>query len=190
MTASVSNLAASPPGEPVRAALDDPDVCERLRRQAHALLHRYAGVRSVDIDDVLQKTKLRAIECRAAFDGGRAVGPWLHGVLVNVVREEVRGARRRPVQQPADPALWETAATAQVAPEVDIANERLRAERFLNLLSAGDREVVRLRFFEGASLRDIAARLGIEYVAARMRFSRAMRRLQELAGASQTEERP
>lgn len=191
MATSVNPPPAAPPDDPVCAALDDPVVGDRLRRQALALLRQRAGVRSIEVDDILQKTTERALGRRGAFDGsGRPVGPWLFGVLVNVVREEVRAARRRPAQQPADATAWEVAAVAPAAPDADLADARVRAERYLDGLSPDDAAVVCLRFFDGLDLSVVAGRLGITHEAARMRFSRAMRRLRARAGTTPPEERP
>src|SRR5262245_9291573 len=192
MTASLNQPAAiAPPAHPVLSALVNTAVCDNLARQARALLGSRDGVRGIDIDDVLQKTKHRAIERHESFDGsGRPVGPWLYGVLVNVVREEVRAASRQPAQQPADPTLWEKAAVAPPPRDVDTAADRSLVIQHLTRLSPDHRAIVRLRILDGLGLREIADRLGISHVAARMRFSRAMRHLQALAGASPKEERP
>jgi RNA polymerase sigma factor (sigma-70 family) len=179
---------ATPPEDPVRTALEDPVVRNRLGQQAHAILHKRTNVRGIEIDDVVQKTILRAIECRASFDG-RPVGAWLHGVLVNIVREEIRFANHQPVQQPADTSLWAGSVVATAPQDADLAAIRTFVEQHLIRLSPDDRTVVRMRFFDGLSLQDIAVKLNIGYVAARMRFSRALRRLQELARTS-PEERP
>ncbi len=181
MTVAVNKLpSATSPENPVRAALDDPAVIDRLGQQAHAILHRRIDVRGIEINDVVQRTILRAIECRASFDG-RPVGAWLHGVLVNVVREEVRAAHRQPAQQPADSTLWAESAVAPPPQDADVAAIRTLVEQHLVRLSPDDQAVVRMRFFDELSLQDIAVKLNIRYVAARMRFSRALRRLQELA---------
>ena len=186
---AMTTIANSPPPaasseDAVRAALDDPAVRAKLLAHARAV---FRG-RHADAEDAVQEVFTRAWARRHTFDpAGGPAGGWLYGFAANVFQEMFRAAARRPVQPPADPAAWEPAV---VAPDADLADARLRAERHLNRLSPGDREVLHLRFFDELNLPAIAVRLGITYEAARMRFSRAVRRLQNLAGASPTEERP
>lgn len=183
-------LTAAPQDDPVRTALVDPAVGERLLRHAHALLRRQTYAHGIDVDDVLQKTKLRAMEIRSTFTTGRAVGPWLHGILVKVVLEEHRAAQRQPAQQPVESTRWENSIAAPDGPDGDAIATRAMAERCLNRLTASDREIVRMRFFDGLGLQEIAERLNITHTAARARFSRAMKRLHELAETSNPEDRP
>ncbi|MDB5311568.1 MAG: polymerase subunit sigma-70 [Gemmataceae bacterium] len=187
MSASVNNPpSAAPPEDPVRAALDDPVVRVKLLAHARAV---FRG-QNADAEDAVQEVLTRALARRHTFDPATgSAGGWLFGFAANVFQEMFRAERRRSAQQPADQAAWEMAAVAPTAPEADIADERLRAEHHLSRLSTDDRDIVRLRFFDGLSLPDIATQLGISYVAARMRFSRAIRRLQDLAGVGPKEDR-
>jgi RNA polymerase sigma factor (sigma-70 family) len=179
---------ATSPEDPVRAALEDAGLRDRLVNQARAILHRRKDLTGIEIDDVVQKTLTRAMEGQKRFDNNkRPVGAWLHGVLVNVVREEIRAALRQPRQQPADSDVWAESAVAPF-PQEDTTPVQTSVEQHLSLLSPNDQAVVRMRFLDELSLQDIAVRLNIGYVAVRMRFSRAMKRLQEQS--RNLEERP
>lgn len=179
-SAIIINPALAPPDDPVRAALADPGVHRRLLAHACSILH----CRLTDAEEVVQIVCERALERRHTFDPARAtVTGWLFGFAVNVCREKVR--RRGPAAT--DPTVL--AAVAAPDPDSDLADVRFRVERHLRKLSAEDQAVVRLSYLDDLSLQEVAARLNIGYAAARMRLSRAMRRLQGLAADAPREER-
>jgi RNA polymerase sigma factor (sigma-70 family) len=177
-------LSETPPEEALRASLEDPAVRSRLGNQANALLLRQGTAFGIEIDDLVQETLKRAVEGQKRFDSSRPAGAWLHGMLVNVVREKLRDHHRLPSQQPVDSDRWAEAAVVPPSSTLDIAAVRGEAERYLSQLSPDDRDIVRMRFFDELTLKDIAVKLKMTPAAARMRFSRAMRRLQEMARAS------
>jgi RNA polymerase sigma-70 factor (ECF subfamily) len=74
-----------------------------------------------------------------------------------------------------DPAGSEPTPSAHAAAGEQVQRVRIALER---LADATDREVVRLRFFEGLSLRQIAERLGCNHENVRQRFHAALRRLE------------
>lgn len=82
-------------------------------------------------------------------------------------------AARRPAQLPTD-------LTAK-APEQNISAEVASwLEPMLSLLPEEDRKALRLADFDGMSLKDLAARLGISVTAAKSRMQRARRRLKKV----------
>jgi RNA polymerase sigma factor (sigma-70 family) len=107
-----------------------------------------------------------------------------------VLLEMIRSLRRLPVQMPAEATAWEqfTADLAAHAPEVVL--DRLAAKDYLTRLPAEQRELLRLRFYESLSHNEIAARLGISTVTARVRLCRALTELKTIAGAGPGEDRP
>lgn len=89
-------------------------------------------------------------------------------VSISLLRGEIRRRKResaspRPANPPHDVALPETARAVREA---------------LDLLSEEERLTLRLRYFEGASLRDVGSRLGITLHAAAMRVNRALDKVQ------------
>jgi len=114
--------------DPVRLALADPNVLTELLVHARAFIGLWLADRPIDereegAETAVQETARRALQKRAEFDP--AVGSpaaWLHGFLVNVLKQTARALRRRPAQAPADPDDWDriTAALASTTDsEVD-----------------------------------------------------------------------
>lgn len=108
--------------------------------------------------------------------------PWLYGIANNVLRDSLRRRRvedaaRRRLSLPREVAL---------DPEYDAIEQRASlpeaALRAIADLPAGEREVLRLRIVEERPYREVAARLRCTPEAARLRVSRALRRLQLALG--------
>ena len=97
--------------------------------------------------------------------------PWLYAVARKTLANERRAAARR-----ASPTggVEDTVGTGDELPA--LASDRVLARAF-SLLSEDDREVLRLIAWEQLPLRDAATALGCSYVACRVRFHRARRRL-------------
>ena len=92
--------------------------------------------------------------------------PWLYAVARKTLANH-----RRAVARPLVPA---DESRALDAPE--LVDDALLADAFA-LLAEPDREILRLVAWEQLSLREAAAALGCSYVACRVRFHRARRRL-------------
>jgi RNA polymerase sigma factor (sigma-70 family) len=92
--------------------------------------------------------------------------PWLYAVARKTLANERRAAGRPPVA---------TAGEATVAPP-EIEGDPVLARAFARLAEQ-DREILRLVAWEQLSLREAARVLGCSYVACRVRFHRARRRL-------------
>lgn len=184
--AATAKSDALPEGGPVRAALEDEAVRQRLSRHARAVVGTWAerlppGERQALAEDALQETYRRALQRGGEFDHGRgAVGAWLHGILVNVLRESRRD--RRPVR-PIEPEDWDTLAAACADPDA------WEAAELLSRLPEDQQAVLRMRIEGGLSFKDIGERLGISEGNARVRHSRALRALKEAAGAAPEEDR-
>ncbi len=68
--------------------------------------------------------------------------------------------------------------------------DRLTAADYLARLPAEHRQVLQLRFYDGLSHEEIAARLGLSAGNARVRLCRALLAAKVLAGVRPGEERP
>jgi len=114
------------------------------------------GGRADWVDDLANETWRRAFEARNAFDPSRSFLTWLVAILRNVYREQIRLRLRR-----SDGERFEEADRtdpARVAADVEmlaVLDECVRS------LSADEREIVRLRFFENQTLRSVAERVRI-----------------------------
>jgi RNA polymerase sigma-70 factor (ECF subfamily) len=124
------------------------------------------GDRPQEIADAVQEVFARSFArtARDAFDAGRDYGPYVYTVARNVVIDWVRRAGR---ELPTEIAYLERAIDewADLGEETEpaYADERTLAtvRDFLTRLPPDLKEVHRVRYLEGLSQRDAAARLGI-----------------------------
>ena len=155
-------------------------IATHLRRgfsfESRGAMHRFVGYGSAyELHDVLHETFRRAFEpaARQRYDGIRPYGPYLQAIARNIV---LRGFRAKEILFPRIGEGWSTGPEdGRVAdpmpegdaeapgPEAQVGTEQLRAvvRAFLETLSAAERELVVLRFVDGMSQRDAAARLGL-----------------------------
>jgi RNA polymerase sigma-70 factor (ECF subfamily) len=164
----------------IRAAGSNPaafgELYERHVRAVHTWFDRRLPWAAVDLT---AETFARAWLWRGRFRDQRdgAALPWLHGIAANVLRESVRRdrietrARERlglPLNLGGDDAF--SAVDTRLSP-------RRCLSRALRELPDEQRRAVELRVLEGLPYREIARRLSIRPAAARLRVSRALRRL-------------
>ena len=130
--------------------------------------------------DVTAEVFARAWLCRGRFrdrDGASAL-PWLLGIAQNVLRDSLR---KRRVEDAARRRLG-LPRTVALDGNIDEVDERLStpetARQAVASLSAGNRELLRLRVIEERPYREIATRLQCTPQAARLRVSRLLRQLQ------------
>jgi RNA polymerase sigma factor (sigma-70 family) len=195
MTPAVTTPPDAPPDDPVRAALNDIDVHNGLLEHAAATLGRWlvgrpAAVREEASRDAVQETQLRALQRCREYDP--SVGPvrnWLHGILARVLCEAARSLHRLPAQEPANPSAWERLAANLVTPAESVP-DRLAAAEYLSRLREGERELLRLRYYDGLEYPEIAARLGISVANARVRVCRALAAAKALTGDRPAEAQP
>ncbi len=132
---------------------------------AYALLRDNAAA-----DDVAQDAWLVAAE-RAPRDG-RPLRPWLHRVVVNLVRMRGRGAERRRAREV---AIGDTAPGVPTSEELV---ERVETQRALAsevlALTEPYRSTVLLHYVEGLSSAEIARRLGLNDATVRQRLKHAL----------------
>jgi RNA polymerase sigma factor (sigma-70 family) len=193
MTPVATAKSDAPPGDPIRAALDDPRVRNELANHAHAVIvhwrsGRLTGERDTHVEDALQETITRALQLGHTFDLGTGTVPaWLHGILTNVLREMARTLGRQRVQLPAESGGWESLA-ADLALPADTVATRLDAASYLSRLSEDHQTILRLRYWDDLSAEEIAGRLGISITNARVRLCRALRALKDVAGVNREED--
>ena len=150
-----------------------------LRRWAHGRLPPHArGL--ADTDDLVQVTLMRALDHLDGFEPRRegAFLAYLRRALLNVLRNEIRNASRRPSGPAADASLPDSKPSPL---EEAIGKELLeRYERALASLPEEQQEAIILRVEMGFSHEQIAEALGKRTAnAARMVVSRALLRLSE-----------
>lgn len=195
MTPALTQPLAAPPNDPVRMALEDPELRDALINHALAelgrsLVGRPATDRMEKAKEACQETYVRALHKRHDYDPTRPVGPWLHGIMNNILSETIRSLCRAPAQESADVVAWDHLAADLDSDAAETVRSRLEAAGYLSKLPSRHKEVLRLRFYESLSHEDIAARLGISIGNARVRLCRALIAAKIIAGVDPREDRP
>lgn len=151
--------------------------------------------------EILDETVLTALGKEAEYDPTRAVpGVWLAGFARLIVR---RRLSRRDIDrgrvisadapltgQDGDLALrWESLMPYSGGVTADPVGEAVIRRQWIDgmmgRLSDGDRQVIRLFYFEGMAGPELAAALGVTEGTARVRLCRAMQRMSALAMADE-----
>jgi RNA polymerase sigma-70 factor (ECF subfamily) len=203
MTVAIPPLAAerrtldAPVSAPARtASRADRDLAVRLRRRDHGALrelHETCGrtvlgflVRALGdragAEDVFQQVFLEAWQRGPSYDPDRAAPlTW----LMIIARSRAVDHLRRRVPEPRDPngtlALLE--GEADPAADVDALAEQWRMSGLLAQLPDQEADLLRRRFYDGASQREIAEATGIPLGTVKMRMVQGLARLRELIDA-------
>jgi RNA polymerase sigma-70 factor (ECF subfamily) len=164
----------------LRQASEDPTAFTELYMRhveaVHAWLHRRIEWAA---SDLAAETFARAWLNRRRFQDQRdgSALPWLLGIAANLLADAARHDR------------IETRARERLGLEVDLASEdgfgeveqrlspRVALARQLETLAPGERDALELRIVNELSYEEVAAQLEIRPAAARLRVSRALRRL-------------
>jgi RNA polymerase sigma-70 factor (ECF subfamily) len=147
--------------EQLRAAIAGNDEAMRAvyEREAPRLLRRLVHLCGGEAlaQDLLQECFLRAFAGDVSFSGASTTAPWLHGIAINLWRNEVRKRSRRRgllrrIGNPVEPQ-------APVAPDARQDHDDLKAllQRALDTLGPKLREAFVLRVIEGLSLAEASA---------------------------------
>ncbi len=129
---------------------------QRVRLVAWRISHRADW-----LDDILNETWCRAFAQRREFDGERPFLVWISGIVRNVYREE---CRKSPTVLGNSTIVRDTADSRldELTPEIlaEEAEWLSGINECVQRLDPEEAEVVRLRFFEGLTLRELADRIG------------------------------
>ena len=157
----------------------------RLLRQAAAL----AGDLST-AEDLVSETLAEAWKSLPRYDETCRFSTWLYAILLHRHRKSIRRARSRPVSLAGLPLFEARELHEQQenlpAPELSPAdaaaqNEALtRLSQCIELLPDKHRQVIRLRFFEDASLPDMATVLGCSVGTVKSRLHHALEKLRKM----------
>ena len=149
-------------------------LIERYQRRIYHACQRYLR-HPQDAEDACQDVLIRVYLYRHNFAGRSSFKTWLHRIIRNRCLSVVAEQTRRAVPEELTlKRLDEMRESVQYVGSAD----QLRHEvaEALTHLSAADREVLKLRFFQDNSLEDIASALGLGLSAAKMRLYRALDR--------------
>jgi len=161
----------------VRGALagragDFETLVSRYQRKAHAIA-RALGVPSDAVDDVVQESFLEAYRDLPRLRALASFGHWFLKIVRNVARKQLERARRSRAS-----GLDEEVALAGGEP-VEVRDLREHVRRRILELPEDLREAVFLYYYEGESVREAAAALGLSRSGMRRRLERARATLRE-----------
>jgi RNA polymerase sigma-70 factor (ECF subfamily) len=189
-----------------RAATNE--LLAAVRPHLMILAREFADPRNPDssVSDLVQEVELNAWQKLGQFCGASSddetlamfrgwIGQMVHNLGLNHERD--RNAQKRRPPQPllriqthasststSDPERKEPAARDMSPSKAARDAEQSHAvrEALGRLHDATDQEIIRLRFFEGHSLRQIAERLSLTYDQVRSRYNQGMRQLERDLG--------
>lgn len=167
-----------------RVLAGDQNAFTELVRRYQEVAFRTAYVILADADaaaDAAQEAFIKAFRSLPGFDPKRSFKPWLLRIVVNEALNLKKATRRR---RELALRLGEAAVPGDAAPSPEaavLARERLRALADALLeLSADDRAVVALRYFQNLGEAEMAEVLGCPRGTVKSRLHRALGRLREI----------
>ena len=133
-------------------------------------------------EDVLQATYLKLLDGRARFDGRSSFRTFVFGVIARTAREERRRAALRRWLPLASLLLGPEAVDGRPDPATALvrADEAARLVRALGRLSARQRQVLHLVFYEDLTIAQTAVVLGVSLGTARTHYERGKAELRSL----------
>ncbi|CAM06113.1 RNA polymerase sigma-70 factor (ECF subfamily) [Saccharopolyspora erythraea NRRL 2338] len=165
----------------------DSDAFGKLYDEYSQVVYRYVLFRVGDhclAEDITSETFLRALRRIASVSyQGRDVAAWFITIAKNLIFDHIKSSRNRLEVPTAD--LAETPSqrrTHQVGPEHHVLSEVTNRELLHSVcrLNTDQRECIRLRFFQGLSVTETAARMNRNEGAIKALQHRAIRRLAQL----------
>jgi RNA polymerase sigma-70 factor, ECF subfamily len=152
-------------------------LVERHARPVFRLAFRMTG-NEIDAEDMVQETFLKAWKQIARFDGRASFGTWLHRICANCSLDHIRARKRKQDLQVGNDPLAQMA-TGTPSPERLAASSQVTAilSSALEELSEMERAAFVLRHYEGLSIEQISAALGVQRGAAKHSVFRAVQKL-------------
>ncbi len=165
----------------------------RLIEPLQGRLLRQAAALSGDLhaaEDLISEVRIRAWKNLGRYNETCRLSTWLYAILLHCHQEAARRARSRPISMSRLPnaEAKEIARKQenQQSPAESPADEAaqndmaLRLSRCVEILPEKHRDVIRLRFFEDASLPDMAAMLGCSVGTVKSRLHHALQRIRKM----------
>ena len=158
------------------------ELVERHSRTLFRLAYRMTGSEH-DAEDVVQEALLRAYRQLERFEERANFGTWIYRITVNCALDAMR--RRNRHERRSEPLEAETGGAgtqllaSEPSPDRNVMNSELkeRVEAALERLSPVERSAFVLRHYEGMSIEEISAVLGVRSGAAKHSIFRAVRKM-------------
>jgi RNA polymerase sigma-70 factor (ECF subfamily) len=127
-----------------------------------------------DIEEILQETLIAAVESWPSFRGQSAFLTWLGGIANHEIADFYRKKKIKSFLFSRFPFL-ESLVSEALGPEEELLKAELRGEvkEVLGHLSEGYSQVLRLKYYQGLSMKEIAQKLDLTVKAVESRLSRA-----------------
>jgi len=150
---------------------------ERNLKKFFSPLRRYIQKRVAqpdEVEEILQETLIAASESYCFFKGKSSFWTWLCGIANHEIIDYYRKKKIKMILFSHFPFL-ENLVYEVLSPDEELEKEELRKEvkKVLNALSEGYQEVLRLKYYQGLSMAEIARKLKITVKAVESRLSRA-----------------
>jgi RNA polymerase sigma-70 factor, ECF subfamily len=157
----------------------------RLLRQATALTNDLSAA-----EDLVSEVRIRAWKNLARYNETCRLSTWLYAILLHCHQEAARHAGRRPISMARIPVAeaadlherQENDSGSEPSPSEAVLRKEAAAQlnRYVQMLPEKHREIIQLRFFEEASLPDIAAVLGCSVGTVKSRLHYALEKLRKM----------
>jgi RNA polymerase sigma-70 factor (ECF subfamily) len=175
------------------ARAGDADAYCRLIEPLQGALLRQAIMLSGDptgAEDLVSETLIAAWQSLARYNERCCLSTWLYSILLHRHQKSIRRARARPIAlawlpffraNELDRRSLEQTSSEPSPSETTAQNETFaRLRRCIERLPEKHRQVVWFRFFEGASLEEIAAMLGCSTGTVKSRLHHALEKLRKM----------
>jgi RNA polymerase sigma-70 factor (ECF subfamily) len=171
----------------------DPDAFCRMLQPFQTRLLRQAAALCGDVslaEDLVSEVRVRAWKHLSRYNETCRLTTWLYAILLHCHQEYARRARSRPaslarlalpeareIQQQHERNSSSEPSPSEAAAQRDTVVE---LNRCIGMLPEKHRDIIRLRFFEDASLPDMAAVLGCSIGTVKSRLHHALEKLRKM----------
>lgn len=162
----------------VRCQRQDPDAFAELvarhQDRIYTAITRFCG-NSEDASDITQRAFINAFRKIKDFKGDSAFSTWIYRIAFNQAISFRRENRRAPmsIYSKEDEVLSEPAEAINPTERLESQETQRKVQQALDLLEAGDREIILLKDLQGVSYEEIAEILQIPKGTVRSRLHRA-----------------
>jgi len=161
-------------------------LVERYQDRIFGLVRHYTP-NTVEVEDIVQDTFLKAYRRLDSFQHQSSFSTWLHRIAVNTALDFLKRAGRNPVQTVEDPEITPSGApTAPGSPRITAPSANLEREEVAQVTHAALAELPEifrtaliLREFEGMAYQEMAEVLGISIGTVESRLFRARARFKD-----------
>lgn len=163
------------------------EIVARHQRLVFNIVYRYLGRRN-EVEDLAQEVFLRVFLSLERFDNRHPLQPWISRITVNCCLDELRKIRHRRVTLFSDLSkdeetrfeyLFERFTEGKVLTQVEADESFELLQKVMGKLGKKDKMAFVLRELQGLSYAELAEALNTSELGARIRVSRARKKLQE-----------